>query len=262
MGRRPRLVWRSELPLSICARAEGSNILIQGGTLIGTARSTTFRTSEGRQTAAYNLIKEGIDALVVCGGDGSLTGADVFRSEWPKHIEALRAAGTHVTFLMRGPGQARSRTPVLAYADAHTCAARTAGTEPGSHTPPHGPPQRGTRCPDSSGPRGPQGAARTDAPAGKITEEQFKTHHHLRIAGLVGSIDNDMSMTDLTIGAVTALHRICESIDNINSTAVSHSRAFVVEVMGRHCGWLALMAGARCVCTVAHSDGDGDARAD
>ena len=54
-------------------------------------------------------------------------------------------------------------------------------------------------------------------------------------------------MTDLTIGAPTALHRICESIDNISSTARSHSRAFVLEVMGRHCGWLALMAGVACV---------------
>lgn len=50
-------------------------------------------------------------------------------------------------------------------------------------------------------------------------------------------------MTDLTIGALTALHRICESIDSISSTASSHSRAFVIEVMGRHCGWLALLAG-------------------
>ena len=54
-----------------------------------------------------------------------------------------------------------------------------------------------------------------------------------------------MSMTDMTIGAPTALHRICEAIDNIESTAFSHSRAFVVEVMGRHCGWLALLAGVR-----------------
>jgi len=52
-----------------------------------------------------------------------------------------------------------------------------------------------------------------------------------------------MSLTDLTIGAPTALHRICEAIDSINSTAASHQRAFVLEVMGRHCGWLALMAG-------------------
>ena len=79
--------------------------------------------------------------------------------------------------------------------------------------------------------------------AAKITQAQALAHSHLRIVGLVGSIDNDMSMTDLTIGAPTALHRICEAIDNINSTASSHSRAFVLEVMGRHCGWLALLAG-------------------
>ena len=59
----------------------------------------------------------------------------------------------------------------------------------------------------------------------------------------MGSIDNDMSSTDITIGAFTSLHRICESIDSLTSTALSHQRAFVVEVMGRHCGWLALMAG-------------------
>lgn len=55
-----------------------------------------------------------------------------------------------------------------------------------------------------------------------------------------------MAGTDLTIGASTALQRICESVDSIHSTASSHSRAFVVEVMGRHCGWLALMAGISC----------------
>ncbi|KAH7930171.1 6-phosphofructokinase [Leucogyrophana mollusca] len=142
----------------------------EGGTLIGTARSAVFRTTEGRLAAANNMIKEGIDALVVCGGDGSLSGADVFRSEWPKLVAELRSQG-------------------------------------------------------------------------KITEEQAAKHGHLKIVGLVGSIDNDMSMTDLTIGAPTALHRICEAIDNINSTAASHSRAFVLEVMGRHCGWLALLAG-------------------
>ena len=142
----------------------------QGGTLIGTARSASFRTHEGRLAAANNLIIEGIDALVVCGGDGSLTGADVFRTEWPDLITELRNSG-------------------------------------------------------------------------RITEEQVTRFAHLNIVGTVGSIDNDMSMTDITIGAYTALHRICEAIDNINSTAFSHSRAFVVEVMGRHCGWLALMAG-------------------
>ncbi|MDQ3250277.1 MAG: 6-phosphofructokinase, partial [Chloroflexota bacterium] len=59
--------------------------------------------------------------------------------------------------------------------------------------------------------------------------------------GLVGSIDNDMVGTDMTIGADTALHRIVSAVDAISSTAASHQRAFVVEVMGRHCGYLALM---------------------
>ncbi len=61
------------------------------------------------------------------------------------------------------------------------------------------------------------------------------------IVGLVGSIDNDMCGTDITIGADTALHRITEAVDAIASTAASHQRTFVVEVMGRNCGYLALM---------------------
>ena len=57
--------------------------------MIGTARSAAFRTREGRLSAAHNMVKEGIDMLVVCGGDGSLTGADLFRSEWPELIQEL-----------------------------------------------------------------------------------------------------------------------------------------------------------------------------
>jgi 6-phosphofructokinase 1 len=63
----------------------------------------------------------------------------------------------------------------------------------------------------------------------------------VKIVGLVGSIDNDLVGTDMTIGADTALHRIVEAVDAISSTAASHQRAFVVEVMGRRCGYLALM---------------------
>lgn len=75
----------------------------QGGTVIGTARSKEFRTVEGRTAAAHNLIKEGIDALVVCGGDGSLTGADVFRQEWPTLVSTLHSKGM---FWHRGEGYA------------------------------------------------------------------------------------------------------------------------------------------------------------
>ncbi|WP_238154453.1 6-phosphofructokinase [Ornithinimicrobium sufpigmenti] len=77
---------------------------------------------------------------------------------------------------------------------------------------------------------------------GAITTEQPQAHPVLTVAGLVGSIDNDMAGTDMTIGADTALHRIVDAIDALRSTAASHQRTFVVEVMGRHCGYLALMA--------------------
>ncbi|CAI4063322.1 hypothetical protein N7582_002383 [Saccharomyces uvarum] len=144
--------------------------LSEGGTLIGTARSMEFKKREGRRQAAGNLISQGIDALIVCGGDGSLTGADLFRHEWPSLVEELVAEG-------------------------------------------------------------------------RFTKEEVAPYKNLSIVGLVGSIDNDMSGTDSTIGAYSALERICEMVDYIDATAKSHSRAFVVEVMGRHCGWLALMAG-------------------
>ncbi|MCB2175202.1 MAG: 6-phosphofructokinase [Actinomycetales bacterium] len=149
-------------------RSVGS-VLHRGGTVIGTARSTDFRTRDGRRRAAQHLLERGIDRLVVVGGDGSLTGTDVFRAGWPELLAELVEAGT-------------------------------------------------------------------------VPAEIAARHGHLVIAGVVGSIDNDMVGTDMTVGADTALHRILEAIDALASTAASHQRSFVVEVMGRHCGYLALMA--------------------
>ncbi|KAE8146513.1 phosphofructokinase 2 [Aspergillus avenaceus] len=143
--------------------------LSRGGTLIGSVRCDRFREREGRLQAARNMVLFGIDALVICGGDGSLTGADLFRSEWPHLIEELVSTGA-------------------------------------------------------------------------LTEEQVAPHQTLNVVGLLGSIDNDFSGTDATIGCYSALSRICEAIDAVFDTASSHRRGFVVEVMGRHCGWLALMA--------------------
>lgn len=80
------------------------------------------------------------------------------------------------------------------------------------------------------------------AAEGRIDAAAAERHAKLTIVGLVGSIDNDMQGTDTTIGADTALHRITAAIDAIMSTAASHQRTFVVEVMGRHCGYLALMS--------------------
>ena len=65
----------------------------------------------------------------------------------------------------------------------------------------------------------------------------------LQVVGLPGSIDNDLFGTDMSIGADTSLNHITRAIDDLTATAASHQRTFVVETMGRHCGYLALAAG-------------------
>ncbi|KAK2115718.1 hypothetical protein P7K49_006344 [Saguinus oedipus] len=82
--------------------------------------------------------------------------------------------------------------------------------------------------------------------AGKITDEEATKSSYLNIVGLVGSIDNDFCGTDMTIGTDSALHRIIEIVDAITTTAQSHQRTFVLEVMGRHCGYLALVTSLSC----------------
>jgi 6-phosphofructokinase 1 len=64
-----------------------------------------------------------------------------------------------------------------------------------------------------------------------------------RVIGLASTIDNDLAGADITIGATTALDIAVEAIDRLRVTASSHGRAFLVEVMGRHHGFLALYAG-------------------
>ncbi|XP_017764764.1 PREDICTED: ATP-dependent 6-phosphofructokinase isoform X2 [Eufriesea mexicana] len=150
-----------------------SCIIHRGGTVIGSARCKDFRERAGRRRAAKNLVTRGITNLVVIGGDGSLTGANLFKEEWPDLLKEL-------------------------------------------------------------------------AEAGEITSEQADKYQHLHISGMVGSIDNDFCGTDMTIGTDSALHRIIESIDAIVSTAYSHQRTFIMEVMGRHCGYLALVTAICC----------------
>ena len=145
------------------------SILHRGGTVIGTARSAEFRERDGQLAAARNLLEHDIDRLVVIGGDGSLTGTDAFRTNWPGLVAEL-------------------------------------------------------------------------AERGEISPEKAAAHPALMVTGLVGSIDNDLVGADMTLGTDSALHRILEAIDDISSTAASHQRTFIIEVMGRHCGYLALMA--------------------
>ena len=68
-------------------------LYMQGGTVIGSARCKAFTTREGRLAAAFNLVKRGITNLCVCGGDGSLTGANIFRSEWSGLLQELVEKG-------------------------------------------------------------------------------------------------------------------------------------------------------------------------
>lgn len=146
-----------------------AGILQRGGTILGSARCQEFRERPGRRQAALNLVNSGVDRLVVIGGDGSLSGAQLLHEEWPGLLADLVQQGA-------------------------------------------------------------------------ITAEQASLHPHLGVVGLPGSIDNDLPGIDVSIGSDTALHRIVEAVDRIFSTADSHQRIFVVEVMGRRCGYLALMA--------------------
>ncbi|XP_017290874.1 ATP-dependent 6-phosphofructokinase, platelet type isoform X6 [Kryptolebias marmoratus] len=150
-----------------------SSMLQVGGTVIGSARCKDFRTHEGRLKAAHNLVQRGITNLCVIGGDGSLTGANLFREEWSGLLTELVEQGL-------------------------------------------------------------------------IEADAVQRYSALHIVGMVGSIDNDFCGTDMTIGTDSALHRIIEVVDAIMTTAQSHQRTFVLEVMGRHCGYLALVSALAC----------------
>jgi len=125
-----------------------ANIIQRGGTILKTARSKEFMTPEGRKTAYENLKKLGIDGLVVIGGDGSFTGADIFSKEFA-----------------------------------------------------------------------------------------------IPCVGLPGTIDKDIAGSDFTIGFDTAVNTAVEAIDKIRDTMDAHDRLFVVEVMGRDAGYIALHSG-------------------
>ncbi len=73
--------------------------------------------------------------------------------------------------------------------------------------------------------------------AGKLTEQGYPT------IGIPGTIDNDIPMTDFTIGFDTAVNTVTNAIDKIRDTATSHERTYVIEVMGRDAGDIALWAG-------------------
>lgn len=146
------------------ARGVG-NIIQQGGTMLGSARSTEFMLEEGRLKAKRTLQQHDIEALVIIGGNGSQKGA---------------------------------------YA-----------------------------------------LSQMDYP----------------VVGVASTIDNDLYGSEITIGVDTALDVALEAIDRLKVTASAHHRAFIVEVMGRDCGYLALMTGiaggAECI-TIPEVESDAE----
>ncbi len=66
------------------------------------------------------------------------------------------------------------------------------------------------------------------------------SRHGVHVVGIPASIDNDVASTDYTIGFMTALNTICDCIDKIKDTSSSHQKCSIIEVMGRHCGDLAV----------------------
>jgi 6-phosphofructokinase 1 len=78
---------------------------------------------------------------------------------------------------------------------------------------------------------------------GSLHGAQILHEHGIPVIGVPASIDNDIALTEMAIGVDTALNTILDAIDKIKDTASAHQRAFLIEVMGRSHGYLALMAG-------------------
>jgi ATP-dependent phosphofructokinase / diphosphate-dependent phosphofructokinase len=72
---------------------------------------------------------------------------------------------------------------------------------------------------------------------------RLNSEHEVPVLGVPKTIDNDLAATDVTFGFDTALQVATEAIDRLHTTAESHHRVMVVEVMGRHAGWIALQSG-------------------
>lgn len=125
-----------------------SGIINSGGTILKTARAERFKTQEGQKKAVENIIENELDGLIVVGGNGSLTGANL-----------------------------------------------------------------------------------------------LSTKYDIKVVGVPATIDNDINGVDFAIGADTAVNVALDALDKIRDTACSLERIFVVEVMGRDCGYIALRVG-------------------
>lgn len=81
---------------------------------------------------------------------------------------------------------------------------------------------------------------------GSFRGAQTLARQGIKVVGIPATIDNDIPGTDLTLGFDTAVNTVLEAVSKIRDTATSHERTFIVEVMGRNCGSIALQAGLAC----------------
>jgi len=81
---------------------------------------------------------------------------------------------------------------------------------------------------------------------GSLTGALALAQQGVAVIGIPASIDNDIPFTDMALGVDTALNNIARAVDNIKDTASSHDRAFLVETMGRNCGYLAVVSAIAC----------------
>lgn len=204
-----------------------------GGTQLLSVRCAEFLTRDGRKAAVRTLLKYQINALIVVGGDGSLTGALKLADEYPTLVSEILQGCPAQNGVISAHIQNKKDLPdsednnkILKKANNPTdCTDKPANNTTSQST------HRNNS--DKSHPS-------------QNRKQSPKISPILRIVGIPGTIDNDFPApaghaTTTTLGSDTALHRILEVLDRVSTTMRSHRRIFVLECMGRTCGWLTMM---------------------
>lgn len=214
----------------------------QGGTVLLSARSQRFMERNGRKQAVLNMVQKRINCMIVLGGDGSMKGAMTLKDEFKEHLRDLIREGRVSMRVLRkikmdkmGPQdeekiQATTDTSVVGYSDFY------GKPECYKETP--------TVYHELNSSDGIEDFQDNDECSGESMDlsDMEKYIYDLKVIGIPATIDNDICGAPISLGEDTAIHRVIEGIDHLISTMKSHTRTFVIEVMGRKCGWIALMS--------------------
>ncbi|KAG5859328.1 ATP-dependent 6-phosphofructokinase [Encephalitozoon hellem] len=212
----------------------------QGGTVLLSARSQRFMERSGRKQAVLNMVEKRINCIIVLGGDGSMKGAMTLRDEFKDHLRDLVREGRVSRRALRkiemdriGPQdeeriQVTTDTSVVGYSDFY------GKPECYKETP--------TIYHDLNSSDDLEDFQDECSGEGTDPRDVEKYIYDLKVIGIPATIDNDICGAPVSLGEDTAIHRVIEGIDHLISTMKSHTRTFVIEVMGRKCGWIALMS--------------------